>query len=209
MRGKHSPRPGRARRRLGNALLAAVLGLAALAAAAVISGHYQVRPVLSGSMVPLLPVGGVVVTERVPIASLRVGDVVVFHRPDRPAELVVHRIVALTPGVAGPVVRTKGDANEVPDPWQISLRGTTAYRASFSMPVLGYVAVWVHGPAGRQTFLVLGLLLLVGAGIGSLVRYLRSQGPSRIFHRRTADSGRNSVPQLDLGGGFGSGPHCP
>jgi signal peptidase I len=128
-------------------------------------------------MVPLLPVGGVVVTERVPIASLRMGDVVVFHRPDRPAELVVHRIVALTPGVAGPVVRTKGDANEVPDPWQVSLRGTTAYRASFSVPVVGYVAVWVHGPAGRQTLRVVGLLLLVGAGVGSLARYTRLPGP--------------------------------
>jgi signal peptidase I len=180
MSGKHGSRPARARRRLGNALLAAVLGLAALAAAAVISGHYQVRPVLSGSMVPRLPVGGVVVTERVPIASLRVGDVVVFHRPDRPAELVVHRIVALTPGAAGPVVRTKGDANGMPDLWQVSLRGTTAYRATFSVPVVGYVAVWVHGPAGRQTLLVLGLLLLVGAGVGSLVRYLRL--PGRFSH---------------------------
>jgi signal peptidase I len=182
MTGKHGPRPARARRRLGNALLAAVLGLSALAAAAVISGHYQVRPVLSGSMEPLLPVGGVVVTERVPIASLRVGDVVVFHRPDRPAELVVHRIVALTPGVAGPIARTKGDANGMPDPWQVTLRGTNAYRASFSVPVVGYLAVWVHGPAGRQTFLVLGLLLLVGAGAGSLLRYTRL--PARLSHPR-------------------------
>jgi signal peptidase I len=180
MSGKHHARPGRAWRLLGNVLLAAVLGLSALAAVAVLSGHYQVRPVLSGSMVPLLPVGGVVVTERVPISSLRVGDVVVFHRPDRPAELVVHRIVALTPGVAGPVVRTKGDANGMPDPWQVTLRGTTAYRASFSVPVIGYVAVWAHGPAGRQTFLILGLLLLVGAGVGSLVRHLRL--PGRFSH---------------------------
>jgi signal peptidase I len=179
MSGKHSPRPGRARRRLGNALLAAVLGLSALAAAALISGHYQVRPVLSGSMEPLLPVGGVVVTERVPISSLRVHDVVVFHRPDRPAELVVHRIVGITPGPAGPIVRTKGDANGLPDPWQVTLRGTTAYRGSFAVPVVGYVAVWVHGPAGRQTFLLVGLLLIAGAGTGSVVRYASARAYSQ------------------------------
>jgi signal peptidase len=163
---------------LGNVLLAAVLGIAALAAVAVLDGHYQVRPVLSGSMEPLLPVGGVVVTERVPISNLRVGDVVVFHRPDRPAELVVHRIVALMPGMAGPVVRTKGDANATSDPWQVTLRGTTAYRASFSVPVVGYVAVWVHGPTGRETLLVVGLLLIAGVGVGSLARYTRLPGLS-------------------------------
>jgi signal peptidase len=209
MSGKHSPQPGRARRRLGNALVAAVLGLSALAAVAVLGGHYQVRPVLSGSMEPLLPVGGVVVTERVPISSLRVGDVVVFHRPDRPAELVVHRIVALTPGVAGPIVRTKGDANGTPDPWRVTLRGTTAYRESFSVPVVGYVAVWVHGPAGRLAFLILGLLLLVGAGVVGVARYTRLPGLSRIYDRRTADPGRSSVPQLGLGGGFVSGGRRP
>jgi signal peptidase I len=176
MSGKHSTTPGRARRRLGNALLAAVLGISALAFAAVLDGRYQVRPVLSGSMVPRLPVGGVVVTERVPISSLRVGDVVVFHRPDRPAELVVHRIVTLTPGGAGPVVTTKGDANGMPDPWQVTLRGTTAYRASFAVPAVGYVAVWVHGPEGRRTFLVVGLLLLAGAAAASVVRYARLPG---------------------------------
>jgi signal peptidase I len=176
MSGRHTARPGRTRRRLGNALLAAVLGLSALAAVAVLSGHYQVRPVLSGSMVPRLPVGGVVVTERVPISNLRVGDVVVFHRPDRPAELVVHRIVTLTPGPTGPIVRTKGDANGTPDPWQVTLRGTTAYRAAFSVPAVGYVAVWVHGPAGRQTFLLIGLLLIAGAGVGCLVRFLHFPG---------------------------------
>jgi len=182
MRGKHSPRPYRAWRRLGSAVMTAVLGLAALAAAAVVSGHYQVRPVLSGSMVPLLPVGGVVVTERVPMSSVRVGDVVVFHRPDRPAELVVHRIVALTPGAGGPVVRTKGDANGGADPWRVTLRGTTAYRAAFAVPVVGYVAVWVHGPAGRETFLVLGLLLLVGAAVGGLLQVMRLAGP--LSHQR-------------------------
>jgi hypothetical protein len=79
--------------------------------------------------------------------------------------------------VAGPIVRTKGDANGMPDPWRVTLRGTTAYRASFSVPIVGYVAVWVHGPAGRQTFLVVGLLLIVFAGAGGIVRHTRLPRP--------------------------------
>lgn len=163
------------RRWMGRALLAAVIGLVGIAVAAVLSGRYQVRPVLSGSMRPGLPVGGVVITHRVPVAALQVRDVVVLHRPDRPRELFVHRLVSLARGPAGLVARTRGDANDAPDPWTVTLRGTTAYRAVFSVPLLGYVAVWAHGPTGRETLLVVGLLLVAGAGAGRLTRRRSAQ----------------------------------
>jgi len=156
-------------RRLDSALVAIVLALGVLGAAAVISGDYQMRPVLSGSMRPGLPVGGIVITERVPTSALQVRDVVVFHRPDKPAELIVHRIIALTPSATGPIVQTQGDANTVPDPWKVSLRGATAYRAVFALPLIGYVAVWAHGPTGHQMLTFVGLLLIVGAAIGAVV----------------------------------------
>jgi signal peptidase I len=179
MRGRHSSRFRRARRWLDNAFILLVLGLAGLGAAAVISGSYQVRPVLSGSMRPGLPIGGVVVTERVPTSELQVRDVVVFHRPDHPEELVVHRIIALTPDSTGTIVQTQGDANDAPDPWRVSLRGTTAYRVVFSVPLIGYAAVWAHGPAGREALMIVGSLLILGAAAGSLIRLRRSTGGAR------------------------------
>lgn len=169
MSTQHTSRFRRGQRLFDSALMVVVIGLFGLGAAAVISGDYQVRPVLSGSMRPGLPVGGVVVTERVPTSTLQVRDVVVFHRPDKPAELVVHRIIALTPSAAGPIVQTQGDANTVPDPWKVSLRGTTVYRAVFSLPLIGYAAVWAHNPTGHQTLTLVGLLLIVGAAIGAIV----------------------------------------
>jgi signal peptidase I len=165
--------PRRLRRAIRNALIALVIGLVGLGAAEVLSGRYQVRPVLSGSMRPGLPVGGVVITKRVPISSLHVRDVVVFHRPDRPQELVVHRIVSLTLGADGMVVQTQGDANNAPDPWKVTLRGGTAYRAAYSLPLVGYAAVWIHNPTGRRTLLVLGILLLLGVALTSLVNRQR------------------------------------
>ena len=150
----------RSRRIFWAVTTAMVLGVAAFGAAAVLSGNYQVRPVLSGSMRPGLPVGGVVVTERVPVSSLHVRDVVVFHRPDVPADLVVHRIVSLRKTSQGVVIRTQGDANNAKDPWTVTLRGSTAYRAVWSLPLVGYVAVWAHNPDGRRTLLVIGLLLV-------------------------------------------------
>jgi signal peptidase I len=131
------------------ALLLVVLAAVA-SVAAVLSGRYQARPVLSGSMRPGLPVGGVVVTERVPISSLKVRDVIVFHRPDNPGELVVHRIIALRHHGADTVILTQGDNNQVRDPWHVTLQGATAYRAQFSVPWVGYLAIWWHRPATRD-----------------------------------------------------------
>ena len=171
------------RRLIDSALMVVVIGLFGLGAAAVISGDYQIRPVLSGSMRPGLPVGGIVITERVPTSTLQVRDVVVFHRPDKPAELVVHRIIELNPSAAGPIVQTQGDANTVPDPWKVSLHGTTAYRAVFSLPLIGYAAVWAHNPTGRQTLTLVGMLLVVGAAIGAVI--------TRLLARR-ASPGKNT-----------------
>ena len=166
---RHSARRTGARRWAGNVALAVVLGLAALGLAAVISGGYQIRPILSGSMRPGLPVGGVVVTERVPISDLEVRDVVVLHPPDKPEELVVHRIISLTPSASGPVVETQGDANDIPDPWSATLQGDTAYRVVLSLPWIGYAAVWAHSPIGRRILFGLGAALVVAA-LGGLVR---------------------------------------
>jgi signal peptidase I len=169
MRAYRFPRPPGLRRLVRNAVIVLVLGLVGIGVAAILSGRYQVRPVLSGSMRPGLPVGGIVITKQVPISSLQVRDVVVFHRPDYPQELVVHRIISLTHGPGGIVIQTQGDANNAPDPWKVTLRGTTAYRAVYSLPMVGYIAVWMHNPSGRRTLLGIGLLLVAGAATGSIL----------------------------------------
>ncbi len=164
---------GRRKRPVRAAVLASICVLVAMAAAALLSGQYQVRPVLSGSMRPGLPIGGLVVTQRVPTSSLQIRDVIVFHPPGRPDELVVHRIVAMESGPDGPVVKTQGDANSAPDPWRITLHGPNVYRAAFSVPLLGYVSVWMHSPTGRRVLIAVGLLLVVAAAIGRPRRFRR------------------------------------
>jgi len=148
-----------------NLTLAAVILAFAAAAAAVLSGNYQVRPVLSASMTPGLPVGGVVVTQRVPTSTLQVRDVIVFAKPGAAGDLIVHRIIDLKRTPDQLQVRTQGDANPAADPWTASLRGPTAYRAVGSLPFVGYVAVWVHGQSLRQ-------VALLGAGLLGLLACL-------------------------------------
>lgn len=161
------------------AALVLVVLIAAGSAAAVLSGRYQARPVLSGSMRPGLPIGGVVVTKRVPVSSLQVRDVIVFHRPDNPEELVVHRIIALHHVGGSTVIRTKGDDNPVRDPWKVTLRGSTAYRAEFSVPLVGYAAIWWHQPLTRTVALGLAALCALAALLILLIStMLRRRAPA-------------------------------
>ncbi|GAA1243865.1 signal peptidase I [Oryzihumus leptocrescens] len=158
--------PGRRWRRWSANAALLVLALAFVTAAAgVLTGRYQVRPVLSSSMAPKLPVGSVVVTQRVPMSRVRTGDVIVFHRPGAPDQLVVHRITTLSRAGGTVVVRTKGDANPAADPWTASLRGGTAYRAVADVPWVGYAAVWAHSPGTRRGTLLAGGLLALAAAV--------------------------------------------
>jgi signal peptidase len=125
-----------------NFLIAAVgVGLVA-AAFAVLSGNWQVQPVLSGSMRPALDPGGVIIVQRVPISEVKVGDVIVFHRPDQSSMVVAHRVIAATVLGDGLQVSTKGDANSVADEWSpFLLRGPNAYVVRSNVPLVGYAAV--------------------------------------------------------------------
>lgn len=173
--------------KVAQAVRTAFLVLVVLVAAGCVTtaatGRYQARPVLTGSMRPGLPVGGIVVTKRVPVSDLGVRDVIVFHRPDEPSELVVHRIIALRHLADGSVrIQTRGDNNPVRDPWKVTLRGDTAYRAVFSVPLIGYAAIWFRELLTRQV-----ALLLAGACVLAALIVLVSK-------RGSAGSGSGGSP---------------
>src|SRR5262245_16682667 len=77
-------------------MLKASLGVVVLGLLTLVVGPrlypFQSFYVRSGSMTPTIPVGALVLATRTPAADLRVGDVIVFDRPDRPGSMVVHRI---------------------------------------------------------------------------------------------------------------------
>src|ERR1019366_1101231 len=89
------------RRIFATVLVLAVLAAAGVASIALIQGTWQVNPVLTGSMRPGLSVGGVVISERIPVDKLVLRDVMVFASPDDPANLIVHRIVSLSNNKSG------------------------------------------------------------------------------------------------------------
>lgn len=173
------PKQGSKRRRVvGRLTTAGLIVLAllvALVALGVLSGNYQIRPILSGSMRPGFPVGGVVISKRVPMSDIKVRDVIVFTRPNNRSERVVHRIIKLDRKGSAVTVKTQGDANPAPDPWTLNLRGDTAYRVRYSIPLLGYPAVWYHS-SGRALLLVAAGLVIVVAAV-SVWRHDRAEAP--------------------------------
>ena len=162
---------GRIRLATWSFLVVITLGLAGIAIVAVLSGGWTVTPILSGSMKPGLPVGEVAVAERTPVQRLALRDIILFQNPNRPSVQMVHRIIKLSFDSSGqPVVRTQGDANTAADPWTITLSGKNVYVVQFTLPLLGYPAVYTnHG----VDLMVGGAILMLVVGGTVLIRQRR------------------------------------
>ncbi len=191
LRRRHAEKLGgraRAARVLVTAMTVVALAACGVAVGAVATGEWQVRPVLSGSMRPDFPIGGVLITQRVPTSSLRVGDVAVLHPPGNPGITYIHRIVWIEHRGSQTLVRTKGDANPIADPWTARIDGPVAYEGRYVLPYVGYAAVWIHSPIGRQV-----LLVVAGAAFGVCGWSLRRSRRSRRL-RAAGNGGEGTVP---------------
>lgn len=151
------------KRTVAMVLVLAIIGAAGIGVWALVQGTWAVNPVLSGSMRPGFTVGGVVISQRVPVSELAVRDVIVFHNPNKPSEEMVHRIVQMTKGSDGQLlIKTQGDANPVRDPWTLTVRGNSVYKVRWSLPLIGYAAVAFQNHRG-VALLVAGFLLILVA----------------------------------------------
>lgn len=153
--------PCRPRSRVSRVVTGTLLTLTALAAVAgavaVVALHIAFLPVLSPSMAPTLNAGDLAITRPVPADEIQLGDAVVLPRPDAPGERYVHRVVELTRGPDGPVVRTKGDNNPTADPQLLRITSTSVPVVVGHVPDLGRLAL-----TGRHNGPRIGLILLVG-----------------------------------------------
>jgi signal peptidase len=158
--------------------------------------------VTSGSMAPEIQAGDAVVIRPVTSASqLRVDQIVTYY-PVGSAQLVTHRIKALTTVVRrdeqdramldqngnpieDPYIKTKGDANESSDP---NLTPSTQVRGIVREihPAWGYALGWAHSPTGRLLLFAPPLLMLLGAELLSHVPAHRRRRSTAPWWRRGA-----------------------
>jgi len=179
------------------AVVCAAIVVSALIGFTLATGHHM-ETVVTGSMRPQIPIGSLVVTQRVPAGQLQPGNIIAFPEPCNPTRVVVHRIVAASLSNTGLVqIHTKGDANPVADNWPVNcaVPGTTGAlarnaagltdRVSYIVPAAGTVL-----DVGRR--IALPLLLLSG-GIGIL---RMGFGEVQLYHRRRA--GASALARLNV-----------
>lgn len=116
------------------------------------------RYVVTGtSMSGTIERGSVVLEKTVPVADLRVGDIITYLPPAESGidTVLTHRIVSID----GTTLRTQGDANRHVDPWVFQLTSTAQPRVVADIPWVGYLFIAL---ADRSTrLLVVGLPVAV------------------------------------------------
>ena len=116
---------------------------------------YVVR---SDSMAPAIGAGAVVFVEEVPTEQIEAGDVITFQSSGS-GELITHRVVEVLDGDETRF-RTKGDANEDPDPGSISA-GQVIGAVSFHLPLIGYVVSFAGSSLGLVALVILPAVSLI------------------------------------------------
>ena len=147
---------------IGSVILVLLAAVVVWGWVSVETGKYGLTPILTGSMRPGIQPGDVVLTERLPTSDLQVGDVIEF-RPPGYSESFMHRIISLTRVNNGYAIRTKGDANNVDDPWRVTLTNRNTYEALGVIPLVGYPAIWLHTGFDGDAEFLLGVIIVIAA----------------------------------------------
>lgn len=152
----------------------AVVALAVLVAVFLLAGPrfgYETHPVLSGSMEPTLPVGGVIVTARTPVDRIETGDIVTL---DAGSSLVTHRVVGLMRSSGEVAITTQGDANNEPDSAVVHLaNGQLLPKTIFYVPYAGFGTSTIRASTGSLGLVLIPGLALIVLLIHDMVKSLR------------------------------------
>lgn len=117
-------------------------------------GAWRLATVLSGSMRPEIQPGDVEILRPEPIDRLTVGQIVAFV-PPQDSFTVTHRVVGVARVHGRTYMRTKGDANNVADPWgPLQVLGQKIWVVTRTVPKVGYLTVWAKGRTVRLALLV-------------------------------------------------------
>lgn len=121
----------------------------------ILAQHMNV--VVSGSMEPVFYRGDIVIVEKTNFLGIQefdpnnaqVGDIVVYNAEWFPNP-VIHRISNVTEVNGSKYFVIKGDNNDAPDPYLVSLsqiteRVVTIGDQPFIIPKIGYITIWLKG----------------------------------------------------------------
>lgn len=145
------------------AILLLILGGFARGGRAFVGG-YRPLIVLSGSMVPKMPVGSVVISKSIDPTMIKVGDIITFIPRSGVAgtsePFVTHRVVQVLKQATGLSFVTKGDANNTTDLNPV-VAGQVVGRVVLIVPFVGRLSLFVHSLWGWILMVILPALILI------------------------------------------------
>lgn len=115
--------------------------------------------VSSGSMIPTLSIGDIIIVRGVDPHTVTVGTIIIFHSPADYDMPIVHRVVRIIDEGNSIFFETKGDHNPVQDGWRVpsqNLMGVYVAR----IPYVGLLSLELRGPLGVTVIILLVALII-------------------------------------------------
>ena len=142
-------------------VLLAVVGVFVATAVPQAVGADHSYVVLSDSMSPAIDAGAVVFVSETPAGEIEAGDIITFEQAGTGSESrVTHRVVEVVESDGARQFRTKGDANEDPDPTLVTESQVVGV-VQFHVPYVGYVTSFAQSKLGILALVVVPAVLLV------------------------------------------------
>jgi len=157
-----APKPAPLSRLIDAVVMAAGIAAVGLAVAVFAPLAFDLHPVAMAdkTMEPAVREGALVIAEKVLVADLKVGDVVVYAPAQERGKVLTRRVATVDQGSGGPAgvkITTKADQLPNPDPYTID--GTQSVgRVVYSVPVAGRI---LSASGRREGFLVLGGVIVL------------------------------------------------
>jgi len=131
--------------------------------------EFPLAGVASGSMIPTLQVGDLIIVQGVPNANnikaaSESGDIIVFYEPKGykdPNDLIVHRAINKTSKDGKLYFKTQGDANSGPDRREVPEDYVVGKVVFFRIPLVGFITFLMRTPAAILVVLPPLILLVI------------------------------------------------
>jgi signal peptidase len=115
--------------------------------------------VSSGSMIPTLNVGDIIVVRGTDPGSITVGMIIIFHSPYDYSTPIVHRVIAIDDQGGQEFFETKGDNNAVADGWRVPAANLIGVYVA-KIPYIGLLSLELRGPLGWVLIALLVMLII-------------------------------------------------
>jgi len=115
--------------------------------------------VSSGSMVPTLNVGDIIIVRGVDPRTVTVGTIIIFHSPADYEMPIVHRVMKIDGEGNSIFFETKGDHNPVQDGWRVPSQNLMGVYVA-KIPYVGLLSLELRGPLGVTVIILLVALII-------------------------------------------------